>query len=48
MTDLTETLARDLEAARQRTLRLTDHDEPELQRQHTPMHSPLVRDHSHI
>jgi iron(II)-dependent oxidoreductase len=48
VTDLTETLARDLEAARQRTLRLTDHDEPELLRQHTPLLSPLVWDLAHI
>ncbi|SDN16167.1 iron(II)-dependent oxidoreductase [Geodermatophilus siccatus] len=48
MTDLTETLARDLEAARQRTLRLTDHDEPELLRQHTPLLSPLVWDLAHV
>ena len=48
MTDLTEQLARDLEAARQRTLRLTDHDEPELLRQHTPLLSPLVWDLAHI
>ena len=48
MTDLTEILARDLEAARQRTLRLTDHDEPELLAQHTPLLSPLVWDLAHI
>ncbi|MGY1764052.1 ergothioneine biosynthesis protein EgtB [Geodermatophilus sp. SYSU D00779] len=48
MTDLTETLVRDLEAARQRTLRLTDHDEPELLRQHTPLLSPLVWDLAHV
>ena len=48
MTDLTETLARDLETARQRTLLLTDHDEPELLRQHTPLLSPLVWDLAHI
>ena len=48
MTDLTEILARELEAARQRTLRLTDHDEPELLRQHTPLLSPLVWDLAHI
>ena len=48
MTDLTEILARDLETARQRTLRLTDHDEPELLRQHTPLLSPLVWDLAHI
>ena len=48
MTDLTETLARDLEVARQRTLRLTDHDEPELLRQHTPLLSPLIWDLAHI
>ncbi|SHN88099.1 iron(II)-dependent oxidoreductase [Geodermatophilus obscurus] len=48
MTDLTDILARDLAAARQRTLRLTDHDEPELLRQHTPLLSPLVWDLAHI
>lgn len=48
MTDPTEILARDLEAARRRTLRLTDHDEPELLRQHTPLLSPLVWDLAHI
>jgi iron(II)-dependent oxidoreductase len=44
----TEQLARDLEAARARTLLLTDHDEPELLRQHTPLLSPLVWDLAHI
>jgi iron(II)-dependent oxidoreductase len=48
VTDPTEILARDLEGARQRTLRLTDHDEPELLRQHTPLLSPLVWDLAHI
>jgi gamma-glutamyl hercynylcysteine S-oxide synthase len=48
VTDLTEILARDLETARQRTLRLTDHDEPELLRQHTPLLSPLVWDLAHV
>ncbi|SNT00317.1 iron(II)-dependent oxidoreductase [Geodermatophilus pulveris] len=48
MTDLTEKLARDLETARQRTLLLTDHDEPELLRQHSPLLSPLVWDLAHI
>ena len=48
MTDLTERLARDLAGARQRTLLLTDHDEPELLRQHTPLLSPLVWDLAHI
>ncbi|WP_409332774.1 ergothioneine biosynthesis protein EgtB [Trujillonella humicola] len=43
-----ELLARDLTAARERTLRLTDHDEPELLRQHTPLLSPLVWDLAHI
>ncbi|MGR7024794.1 ergothioneine biosynthesis protein EgtB [Geodermatophilus sp. URMC 62] len=44
----TEQLARDLAAARARTLLLTDHDEPELLRQHTPLLSPLVWDLAHI
>ncbi|RBY77591.1 ergothioneine biosynthesis protein EgtB [Geodermatophilus sp. TF02-6] len=48
MTDLTEILARELSAARQRTLHLTDHDEPELLRQHTPLLSPLVWDLAHV
>lgn len=48
MTDLGEILALDLTAARERTLRLTDHDEPELLRQHTPLLSPLVWDLAHI
>ncbi|SEP29849.1 ergothioneine biosynthesis protein EgtB [Trujillonella endophytica] len=48
MTDLREVLARDLAAARERTLLLTDHDEPELLRQHTPLLSPLVWDLAHI
>jgi iron(II)-dependent oxidoreductase len=46
--DLTEQLARDLTAARDRTLLLTDHDEPELLRQHSPLMSPLVWDLAHI
>ena len=48
MTDLRERLARDLTTARERTLTLTDHDEPELLRQHTPLLSPLVWDLAHI
>ncbi|MCV2490528.1 ergothioneine biosynthesis protein EgtB [Geodermatophilus sp. YIM 151500] len=48
MSDLRERLARDLTTARDRTLRLTDHDEPELLRQHTPLLSPLVWDLAHI
>jgi gamma-glutamyl hercynylcysteine S-oxide synthase len=43
-----ERLARDLATARERTLRLTDLDEPELLRQHTPLLSPLVWDLAHI
>jgi gamma-glutamyl hercynylcysteine S-oxide synthase len=46
--DLQEELARDLVAARERTLLLTDLDEPELLRQHTPLLSPLVWDLAHI
>jgi iron(II)-dependent oxidoreductase len=45
---LREQLARELEAARRRTLLLTDHDDPELLRQHTPLLSPLVWDLAHI
>ncbi len=48
MPDLTEQLARDLTTARHRTLQLTDHDEPELLRQHSPLMSPLVWDLAHI
>ncbi|RBY87521.1 ergothioneine biosynthesis protein EgtB [Blastococcus sp. TF02A-26] len=48
MTDVRELLGRDLTAARERTLLLTDHDEPELLRQHTPLLSPLVWDLAHI
>ena len=45
---LRERVAQDLVAARARTLLLTDHDEPELLRQHTPLLSPLVWDLAHI
>ncbi|MGY1689048.1 ergothioneine biosynthesis protein EgtB [Geodermatophilus sp. SYSU D01105] len=48
MSALPEILARELTAARARTLLLTDHDEPELLRQHTPLLSPLVWDLAHI
>ncbi|MDP9391136.1 MAG: ergothioneine biosynthesis protein EgtB, partial [Actinomycetota bacterium] len=48
MTDHRERLAADLTAARDRTLQLTDHDDPELLRQHTPLLSPLVWDLAHI
>jgi iron(II)-dependent oxidoreductase len=48
MTDHRERLAADLTAARDRTLLLTDHDDPELLRQHTPLLSPLVWDLAHI
>lgn len=48
MSDPRERLARDLATARARTLRLTDHDEPELLAQHTPLLSPLVWDLAHI
>ncbi|SDC35639.1 iron(II)-dependent oxidoreductase [Geodermatophilus telluris] len=48
MTDTRDRLARDLETARARTLLLTDHDEPELLRQHTPLLSPLVWDLAHV
>ena len=43
-----ETVARHLEEARQRTLRLTDLDEPTLLAQHDPLMSPLVWDLAHI
>ncbi len=43
-----ETLARDLERARQRTLTLTDFDDAELHRQYSPLMSPLVWDLAHI
>lgn len=45
---LRERLAGDLTAARARTLVLTDHDDPELLRQHSPLLSPLVWDLAHI
>jgi gamma-glutamyl hercynylcysteine S-oxide synthase len=48
MSDLTDRLAGDLTAARDRTLLLTDHDEPELLRQHSPLMSPLVWDLAHV
>ncbi|MEU9806946.1 ergothioneine biosynthesis protein EgtB [Mycobacterium sp. NPDC050853] len=43
-----EALARDLEAARIRTLTITDHDDVELHRQYDPLMSPLVWDLAHI
>jgi gamma-glutamyl hercynylcysteine S-oxide synthase len=43
-----EQVAAELEAARTRTLLLTDLDEPELVRQHDPLMSPLVWDLAHI
>jgi iron(II)-dependent oxidoreductase len=43
-----EAAARALERARQRTLQLTDFDEAELTRQHSPLMSPLVWDLAHI
>ncbi len=43
-----DAVVRDLEAARARTLVLTDLDEPELLRQHDPLMSPLVWDLAHI
>ncbi|MCA0145260.1 ergothioneine biosynthesis protein EgtB [Blastococcus sp. LR1] len=46
--EVRERLARDLESARNRTLLLTDHDEPVLLQQHTPLLSPLVWDLAHI
>lgn len=43
-----EALARDLEAARDRTLRLVEFDDAELLRQYDPLMSPLVWDLAHI
>ena len=43
-----EQTARGLEAARRRTLQLTDIDEGELTTQHSPLMSPLVWDLAHI
>jgi iron(II)-dependent oxidoreductase len=43
-----EQTARGLEAARSRTLQLTDFDEVELTTQHSPLMSPLVWDLAHI
>jgi iron(II)-dependent oxidoreductase len=43
-----ETVARQLEGARQRTLELTNLDEPTLLAQHDPLMSPLVWDLAHI
>ncbi|MGY1619207.1 ergothioneine biosynthesis protein EgtB [Geodermatophilus sp. SYSU D00691] len=45
---LADDLARELTTARDRTLLLTDHDEPELLRRHDPLMSPLVWDLAHI
>jgi iron(II)-dependent oxidoreductase len=43
-----EAVARNLDLARKRTLRLTDVDEPTLLAQHDPLMSPLVWDLAHI
>jgi gamma-glutamyl hercynylcysteine S-oxide synthase len=43
-----DTVVRDLERARSRTLRLTDLDEPILVAQHDPLMSPLVWDLAHV
>ena len=43
-----EAAARALDAARRRTLALTDVEEPELTAQHSPLMSPLVWDLAHI
>jgi len=48
VSDLREGLAHELATARDRTLLLTGHDEPELLRQHSPLMSPLVWDLAHI
>jgi iron(II)-dependent oxidoreductase len=47
MSDLARLVA-DLDAARVRTLTLTDLDEPDLVRQHDPLMSPMVWDLAHI
>ena len=41
-------VVRDLEQARNRTLGLTDLDDPTLVTQHDPLMSPLVRDVAHV
>jgi gamma-glutamyl hercynylcysteine S-oxide synthase len=43
-----DVVVRDLEAARNRTLGLTDLDEPTLVAQHDPLMSPLVWDLAHV
>jgi gamma-glutamyl hercynylcysteine S-oxide synthase len=43
-----DTVVRDLEQARSRTLQLTDLDEPTLVAQHNPLMSPLVWDLAHV
>ena len=43
-----ETLVRDMQRARRRTLRLVDFDDAELRRQYDPLMSPLVWDLAHI
>jgi iron(II)-dependent oxidoreductase len=48
MTGPRENLAHQLATARDRTLLLTDHDEPELIRRHDALMSPLVWDLAHI
>jgi iron(II)-dependent oxidoreductase len=48
VSDLREAAARGLEQARVRTAALTEFDEPELTRQHSPLMSPLVWDLAHI
>jgi iron(II)-dependent oxidoreductase len=48
MTDLADDLAQRLTSARERTLQLTDHDEPELVRRFDTLMSPLVWDLAHI
>ena len=43
-----EEIARGLESARKRTLALTEFDDPDLTRQHSPLMSPLVWDLAHV
>ena len=43
-----EEVARGLEQARRRTLALTDFDDPDLTKQHSPLMSPLVWDLAHV
>jgi iron(II)-dependent oxidoreductase len=48
VSDLIESVAHGLQDARRRTAALTDYDDAELTRQHSPLMSPLVWDLAHI